>query len=366
MRIGYDAKRYFFNKSGLGNYSRDLIRILKQYYPQNDYLLYSAKAPADTLLAQKAQLPKSAIDRLFHPYWRAKRISKDLISDKVDIYHGLSGEIPRDLYKTKIKSVVTMHDLIFLRYPELYKPADRFLYKKKFQYAVDHADKIVAISEQTKRDLIEFLDVPASKVDTIYQGCHPAFKVEKSTKELHEVQQKYNLPADFVLNVGTIEPRKNAFQIVKALEHTDIPLVIIGKETPYALEIKKYVQERNLQHKILFRTVASMSDLATIYALAKVFIYPSSFEGFGIPIIEALYSGTPVVTTNSGVFPEAAGPFSYYVNPQNTEEIAYATQSILTSSQMQQEMRIKGLEFVQRFNDETLAQEWIDCYRNLI
>ena len=366
MRIGYDAKRYFFNKSGLGNYSRDLIRILSNYYPQNDYILYSPKAPKDPQLARKAKLPQTAIDKLLRHYWRAKRVSRDLQIDKIDIYHGLSGEIPRDLYKTPIKSVVTMHDLIFLRYPELYKPADRFLYKKKFKYAAEHADQIIAISDQTKRDLMEFLQVPSSKIETIYQGCHPAFKLEKSATQLAEVQQKYKLPQDFVLNVGTIEPRKNAFQIVKAIEHTSIPLVIIGKETTYTAEIKKYIAAKNLQDKVLFRKVEGMEDLATIYKLAKVFVYPSTFEGFGIPIIEALYSGTPVVTTNSGVFPEAAGPFSYYVNPQDTEEIAYAIQSILDSTQMQQEMAVKGLEYVQRFNDEKLAMQWMDCYQNLL
>lgn len=366
MRIGYDAKRYFQNRSGLGNYSRDLVRMLNTQYPSNDYILYTTKNPKAATAYEVRYPQHNLLNSLFPSVWRSRSIVHDLKKDKIDIFHGLSGEIPLHLNAQGIKSVVTIHDLIFLRHPELYKPLDRLIYTKKFKYAVAHADKVVAISKQTKQDIVHFFQIPEDKIEVIYQGCHEAFKQQKTQDKLADIRQRYDLPEDFILNVGSIEPRKNAFQIVKAIETIDIPLVIIGKETPYAAQIKAYVERKNLTKKILFRKVEGMDDLASIYKLAKAFVYPSTYEGFGIPIIEALYSGTPVITTNSGVFPEAAGAFSYFIDPKNIEEIRYAIQSVLNSTSMQLEMAEKGLVYAQQFNDDILAAQWMDCYQRLV
>lgn len=365
MRIGYDAKRYFLNKTGLGNYSRDLVRIMQEFYPKNDYFKYTPKIKDSALSDNMIRVPNGILNCLFPSLWRNKWMVKDLVVDKIDVFHGLSGEIPQGLKHTKIKSVVTIHDLIFLKYPELYKPIDRFLYNRKFKYAVNNADVIVAISEQTKRDIIEFYKIDANKIKVIYQGCHPAFKTEKSEEVKEKIRQKHNLPRKFVLNVGSIEPRKNAFQIVKAIENLDIPLVIIGKDTKYSDQIRQYVEQNDLQNRVQILQGFTMDELATIYSMAEIFIYPSKYEGFGIPIIEALYSGTPVITTNSGVFPEAGGPFSYYINPENIEEISYAITSILSNETMRKDMIEKGLDFVQRFNDEVIAQKWDQVYQSL-
>ncbi|WP_159637859.1 glycosyltransferase family 4 protein [Sphingobacterium composti Ten et al. 2007 non Yoo et al. 2007] len=366
MRIGFDAKRYFLNKSGLGNYSRDLVRILETYYPENEYIKFTPKIKGPSLGDKTIKLPKSRLHNLFPSVWRNNWIVNDLVKDKIDIFHGLSGEIPIGLSKKGIKSVVTIHDLIFLKFPELYKRLDRVIYNRKFKYAIFNADKVVAISEQTKRDIVEFYNFPAEKIDIIYQGCHPAFKIKKSAIEKAYLRNKYNLPENFVLNVGSIEPRKNAFQIVKAIETLDIPLVIIGKETKYSNEIKAYIHSKGLQNKVFMLQGFTMEELSTIYSMAELFVYPSKYEGFGIPIIEALYSGTPVITSNSGVFPEAGGPFSYYVNPESIEELRYAINAVLNNTSMRQEMITKGMEFVQKFNDDKIASQWNKVYTDLI
>lgn len=365
MRIGFDAKRYFLNKSGLGNYSRDLVRVMEQYYPENDYIKYTPKINGTGISDNSIRLPQGRLNTFLPSIWRNKWIVEDLKKDDIDIYHGLSGEIPMGLAKNGIKSVVTVHDLIFLKFPELYKPIDRYIYNRKFKRATQEADKIVAISQQTKRDIMEFYGIDSHRIDVIYQGCHPAFKIQKTAEQKELLRAKYKLPQNFVLNVGSIEPRKNAFQIVKAVEQLDIPLLIIGKETIYSKGIKEYIHANGLQHKIHILQGFNMEELSTIYAMAELFIYPSKYEGFGIPIIEALYSGTPVITTNSGVFPEAGGPFSYYIDPQNTEELSYAIQSVLENSIMRQEMISKGLEFVQQFNDDKIAAQWNGIYTNL-
>ena len=370
LTIGFDAKRYFLNYTGLGNYSRDLIRILEKHYPDNNYIKYTPKLgdnlTAKQLADKRIQLPTSKISKMLPMVWRNWNIISDLKRDKVEIYHGLSGEIPIGLQKTGIKSVVTIHDLIFLRYPELYRAVDRWIYDQKAKYAVENADRIIAISEQTKQDLMSYYHVPEDKISVIYQVSHPAFKSEKTEEEKERIRLKYNLPRDFVLNVGSIEPRKNAFQIVKAIEGLEIPLVIIGKETPYTQSIKEYIASKGMENQVIFMKGLSMEELATIYAMANIFIYPSKFEGFGIPIIEALYSGTPVITTNSGVFPEAAGPFSNYIDPENVAEIRKSIQLILSDSELANKMAVKGREYAQRFNDEIIAQQIMGLYQQLV
>lgn len=366
MRIGFDAKRYFNNFTGLGNYSRDLIRIIQSYYPCHNYILYTPKRPIQlTPIKSDIRFPKRGfINRCFPSFWRSKGIVNDLKEDNLDVFHGLSGEIPIGIKNTSIKSVVSIHDLIFLRYPELYKTVDRMIYTQKLRYSVKHADVIVAISQQTKQDIIHYSGIDADRIKVIYQGCHPVFKIKQTFEQKQEVRLRYNLPEDFILNVGTIEPRKNAFQIVKAVEQLDIPLVIIGKETVYATQIKQYVFNKGLNHRILFIKVNSNEDLAAIYQLARIFVYPSSYEGFGIPIIEALYSGTPVITTAGGVFPEAAGQCSHFINPDNVEDIRDSIQNTLSSSSTQLKMKESGLVYAQQFNDDVLAKQWMDVYNH--
>ena len=166
MRIGFDAKRAFYNQTGLGNYSRDAIRILSQYHPDNDYFLYTPKLLQNNRLSFiqdrdncHTRIPFSFIGNLFKKYWRSKNIVKDLIQDEIDIYHGLSHELPLGIEKTKIKSVVSIHDLIFIRYPHLFSTIDCKIYHKKFLSACKRADKIIAISKQTKIDIIEFFNI---------------------------------------------------------------------------------------------------------------------------------------------------------------------------------------------------------------
>ncbi|WP_343565951.1 glycosyltransferase family 1 protein [Sphingobacterium sp.] len=369
MRIGFDAKRFFNNASGLGNYSRDLIRILSTFVPQNDYILYtpstSLERYANLVNPEQIKKPQGYINQNFPNLWRTKRIVSDLKRDEVNIFHGLSGEIPVDLAPAKIKSVVSMHDLIFMRYPELYHPIDRWIYKKKFAHACRRADKIVAISKQTKNDIVEFFDIPKEKIDIIYQGCHEAFKILKTDVEKQQLKNSLGLPDEFLLNVGTIEERKNALSIVKAIEHIDIPLVIVGRSTKYQLQLQEFIRKHQMENRVYFLSGLNMQELSVLYSAALAFIYPSIYEGFGIPIIEALYSGTPVITTDSGVFPEAGGPASLYVRSQDIEQIKHAIESILNDSNLQQEMSVKGLAHAQQFNDDNLAAQWEKQYLTL-
>jgi glycosyltransferase involved in cell wall biosynthesis len=370
MRIGFDAKRFFHNRTGLGNYSRNLIKILSDSYSENDYLLYNPKQSNKFSLQNYSSkvievVPSNFLFRKLSSLWRLFFISNDIKKHSVEIYHGLSGELPIGL-DNKIKKIVTIHDLIFIRYPNLYSFFDRKIYFWKFKYAAKKADIVIAISEQTKKDIVEFLKINPSKIKVIYQGCQDVFKIEYTLEEKKAVAEKHNLPKKFILNVGTIEERKNLFTIVKSITDIDIPLVIIGKKTSYYHEILQYIIEHKMEKRVFHLIKLDNKELAIIYQLATVFVYPSIFEGFGIPIIEALYSKTPVITTNSGVFPEAGGPHSIYINPTNIEALKEKIISLLSDETSIDEIAEKGYEYVQKFNDSLIAEQLNNCYKGLL
>jgi glycosyltransferase involved in cell wall biosynthesis len=370
MNIGFEAKRVFHNKTGLGNYSRDLIRILSTYYPENKYFLYNPKPSKETLFVPNEnnvfeKSPSSPFYKKFKNIWRQKGVLSDLEKDKIQIFHGLSGEIPVGLRKKNVKSIVTIHDLIFVRHPHLYSFFDRKIHFYKFKKAARNADLVIAISEQTKSDIINFLDIDQAKVHVIYQGCKNVFKKTYTDSKKDTVAKKINLPEKFILNVGTIEERKNALTIVKAIKDLDVSLVLIGKETTYANQIHEYIDANNLQDRVRFLKGISAEELAIIYQLATVFVYPSIFEGFGIPIIEALYSKTPVITNKNGVFPEAGGPSSLYIEPFDVDDLQQKINQVLSDSTLSEEMKEKGFEFAQKFNDDVIATSFNNLYQSL-
>lgn len=370
MRISYDAKRIFHNATGLGNYGRDLVRILSKLYPDNEYVLYNPKPKKVHRLELSSNmtevLPNSKFWRKFSSIWRQKPISKQIISDNINIHHGLSGELPRGLPPT-IKKVVTIHDLIFVRFPHLYSFFDRKIHFAKFKYACTVADKVIAISEQTKQDIIDFLKIDASKIEVIYQGCHNVFKEVINLEERETVLKKYNLPKNFILNVGTIEERKNALTIVKAIKNIDTNLVIVGRKTNYYQKIRTFIDKNSLQNRVFFLEGLTLREIASLYQSALLTVYPSIFEGFGIPIIESLYSKTPVITTQGGVFPEAGGEHSVYLqNPLGENEMKTVIEDLLSSEEKRTEIAQKGFEFVQKFDDKQIAENVINLYKNTL
>jgi len=371
MNIGFEAKRVFHNKTGLGNYSRDLIRLLAKFYPEHNYFLYNPKAAYQTLFVSETtncieKLPRTSFYQKFYNLWRQRGIISDLKKDNIKLFHGLSGELPSGLKENGIKSVVTIHDLIFLRYPHFYSFFDRKIHHYKFKKAALQADVIIAISEQTKKDIINFLGVDASKIRVIYQGCHSAFKEIYSTNQRNEVVKKYQLPEKFILNVGTLEERKNALTLVKAIKGLDTHLVLVGKETSYSSQIHTFIKQHHLVERVHFLKGLTIQELAIVYQCASVFVYPSIFEGFGIPLIEALFSKVPIITTHDGVFPEAAGPSSLYIEPYDITDLQDKIITILSNSTLANEMKEKGFEYAQNFKDESIVEQMMCVYNDLL
>ena len=373
MIIGFDAKRAVQNNTGLGNYSRYLIEILSEYYPDNSYLLFAPKNKENNRLQTLKErkdiqfvFPRG-IWKLFPSWWRTSGIKKDLINNKIDIFHGLSNELPSGIQKTGIKSIVTIHDLIFLRYPEYYKPIDRKIYEKKFKYACQKADKIIAISECTKRDIIDFFDIPANNINIIYQGCHPCFYETVQDDVKKNVLEKYNLPEKFILSVGSIEQRKNLMLSVKALKNTKekIHLVAVGKKTPYQDEIEAFCTENGLSDRVHLLNNVPFSDLPALYQSAKIFVYTSFFEGFGIPVIEALAGGVPVIAATGSCLEEAGGPDSIYVDPNNEQELAEKIEMVLNNQELATLMSVNGKKYVEKFSDRCISENIMNLYKSL-
>ncbi|WP_426482861.1 glycosyltransferase family 4 protein [Chryseobacterium sp. R2ACT005] len=365
MKIAFDAKRFFHNTSGLGNYSRDLVRILSEYKPDNEYLLLNKnKSERGKGILERPNV--QFIETSKGNFSRQLKMGKDAQKQEADIFHGLSGELPLKWDSRPIKKVVTIHDLIFVRYPQYYSFFDRKIHFWKFKKAADMADKIIAISEQTKRDIIQYLKVPETKIEVIYQGCHHAFKEQQSPELMQVVKEKFKLPEKFILNVGTIEERKNLLNVVKAVNGTEIPLVVVGRKTKYYQKIERFLKKSKMEKQVLFLEGVSMDELACLYKLADIFVYPSFFEGFGIPVIEALFSKTVVVTSNTSCLPEAGGKDSVYVNPDNDLDIMAKLKFLWENESERKRREEKGFEFVQMFNDEPIAKELMNFYQKLI
>ena len=371
MKIGFEAKRAFQNFTGLGNYARFVIKTLSENQPRNQYFIYAPKAvknpQTNFLFDLKNVFVRTAPIKFLKLYWRSKGIIEDLKKDKIELFHGLSHEIPIGLKKANIKSVVTIHDLIYLRYPQYFKWFDRKIYDYKFRSACKNADKIIAISEQTKRDIVHFFGTDINKIEVIYQGCDAVFTIKVSANQKTKIKQKYNLADDFLLCVGSIEIRKNQLLILKALNllPQKINLVLVGKQTEYVEIINDFIIKHKLENRVNILFNISFQDLSTIYQLAKIFIYPSRFEGFGIPILEALNSGVPVIATTGSCLEEAGGPASMYVSPDNEEELSQAILKIWESSSSQTEMILKGNEYALNFRDEKIAAELLKLYKNI-
>lgn len=369
MKIGFEAKRVFHNTSGLGNYSRNLIRALAQNQPNNQYVLYNpreGKTPFGQYLPNVTETNPSVSNALYQNLWRQKFLSERARKDGIDIFHGLSAELPAGLKKKGITSVVTVHDLIFIRYPQLYKYLDRKIYTRKLRSACNQANQIVAISQQTKSDLVEFLDIDPMRIRVIYQGTDPIYWKKYTEDELEEVRQRFELPERFGLFVGTLEIRKGADKILESQLDNGIPMVYVGRPTKFwnkLMQLGKYKKIRPLIHT---PEVPENEDLAKLYRLADFFIYPSIFEGFGIPVLEALISKTPVITSDRSSLPEAAGPSARLIDPEDMNAINREMQLLWGDEKLRHEIAETGYTFAQHFTDEKIAGNWQHVYQNLM
>jgi len=378
LTIGFDAKRIVRNGTGLGSYGRTLINDLAAIKGL-DLRLYAPDKGREDLREQVSeqenvhyvypQIPHlPLLTGLCKSHWRSVGILKNLETDGVQVFHGLSGELPIGIRKTGIKTVVTIHDLIFMRHPEYYNWIDVQIYKRKFFQTLREADRIVAISECTRRDISELGGIPKESIDLIYQSCATRFAVDVKPEEANRVSAHYQLPKRYVLSVGSIEERKNMLLAVKSLPFLpeDVHLVMVGKATKYSARILQEAQHSGLTRRIHVLHGVPDVDLPALYTQAEAFVYPSRYEGFGIPIIEAIRMGLPVVACTGSCLEEAGGPDSLYVNPDDAEGLAAALRQVLKGAEGRQIRIEKSQLYVRRFENNDAARFFANLYQELV
>lgn len=372
MNIGFDAKRFFLNRSGLGNYSRWLINGLLKQYPQESYHLYTPQVNNTEQISElnnlisnvKVHLPAN----LFKTFWRTKGIKKDLLKHSIGVYHGLSNEIPYGIEKTPIKSIVTIHDLIFKIHPEFYNPIDRKIYDTKFKSACERADKIIAISEHTRQLIVDLYQIPAEKTEVIYMDTLPVFHKKAEANELRLIQTKYDLNRPFFLNVGSGGGRKNHVRLCMAYAEIsskiEQDLVIVGKKGKDFEQIAKVIKDYKLHDRIHWLENVSDFELYHLYSLSYATLYPSLYEGFGIPIIESFRCGKPVLTSFGSSLEEVAGNAGLKCNPLEIEDMALNIALLAETSTYESLSSMIPLE-LKRFDTQNLIEKYYTVYNEL-
>jgi glycosyltransferase involved in cell wall biosynthesis len=375
MKIGFDSKRLYCNSTGLGNYSRTLVKNLQELYSDKEYYLYSPKlkmTPETTFFYDNPHFQTHIAKTKFKSYWKSYSIVDQLKKDNIELYHGLSNEIPFNLKRTNIKSIVTIHDLIFNILPDTYPLVDRKIYDLKFRKSCLNADRIIAISNNTKTDIVKFYNINPDKIEVIYQSCAPLFYTSTEQNNSGSVLQKYGIPNEYLLFVGSVEKRKNIKVIIDSYQHLlpefKIPLVVIGGHKSHKKKLQRLINEKRMGEKIIWiPNLKDNHDLQTVYKKSMALIYPSLYEGFGLPVAEALLSKTPVITSNVSSLPEAGGPGSLYINPNNPEELADAIKKVLTDTELRNTMIKNGYEYaIQTFAPERITHQIMNCYEKTV
>ncbi len=375
MRIAFDGKKAAANRAGLGNYSRFVIRCMAQRYPDCQFDVYVAQEKDPALLDSLRVLPnvnicypKYSLLKYFPKLWSVFGVPAELRKRGADIYHGLGNELPRKIEKVKgVKSVVTIHDLIFVSFPHTYSWINRHLYNVKFRHACRVADRIVAVSKFTAKDIVKYYFTPKEKISVAYQGCDSSFRKRCTPAFKKITKENFSLPDKFILSVGTIEERKNTALIVKALpELPDMHLVIVGKKTPYMLHVIETARSLGVLDRVHILNGVGFKELPSIYQQAEVFAYPSRCEGFGIPVLEALCSGVPVIAATGSCLEEAGGDAAVYIDPDDYHSFAEAVKEIVSNPDRKSSMIEKGYVHAGQFTDDSLADSLMGIYKEIL
>ena len=365
MIIGFDAKRAFNNGSGLGNYSRDHLRLCHSLLPQVGLRIFTPKVKSEyQSFSQNWEnaevvMPSRGFGRISPSWWRSFGLIPELRRHRIDIFHGLSASLPAGIDRWNGKKIVTVHDLIFEKFPRWYTRADRIIHRRKLQHAVKAADIVVAISQETAMDLQTFYGVNPDKIRVIYQACHPAFR---GGVGLSSLAVPAFIPEQYALYVGTIEERKHLGELLEVVQRVgNLPLVVVGRKTSYFDKLSP-LAEALQREKLLYFAEPDMQQLAAIYRNAYFLAYPSQAEGFGIPVIEALFSDIPVLAGNAPCLREAGGDACIYVNPLDVDEMENAFRILQHDTERRDKMIAAGGRHRERFLPDQLVEQWRMVY----
>ncbi|HVB22756.1 MAG TPA: glycosyltransferase family 1 protein [Ktedonobacteraceae bacterium] len=375
MRIAIDYTAAVRQSAGVGNYVRRLVDAMLEQDTTNQYTLLTSGRPtkerpfptASNVRGRSIVIP----DRYLNIIWYRWRLPlyATYFSGQVDIYHGPDFALPP--IGKKLCKVVTVHDLAFLEHPEYAVPALANYLKKVVPEAVAAADVVCTVSQEVGRTLIEHFSTPPQKLSVVPNGVSPYFRRITDPIILAATRNKFGLKHPLVLGVGTLEPRKNHLNLIKAFytaqkqKNGPAMLAIAGGKGWLYEETQQLVQELKLEKKVRFLGRVSDLELVTLYSMADVFAFPSFFEGFGVPPIEAMACGTPVITSNTSSLPEVVGDAALLIDPHNPDELAHAITHLLEHPQLQETLRQKGYERVKQYTWAESARKMLTIYAQL-
>lgn len=370
LRIGFDAKRAFNNQTGLGNYSRFVIEGMVKEFPQHEYYLFTPKIKPGFAAFMQGHTnvhiitPQHFLGKAFRAFWRTYVLTSLANTLKLDVFHGLSNELPANIKQFEGRKIVTIHDLIFIRYPAYYKALDRTIYKRKFKSSCVNADTVIAASKQTADDLVSFFGIDHEKIEVVYQGCDKQFDRKVSDQEKETARARYKLPLSFIVCIGTIEQRKDQLTVLKAFHRSgvDMSLVFVGRQTEYAQQLHQYITENGLRDKVMLIEGASFADFPAFYQMAELAIYASEFEGFGIPVLEGLKSEVKMIVANTSSLPEVGGDAVTYFESGNEQQLSEQIKNTLDSDFN----KAKALAQLKKFETGHLMRQLDNLYQNAI
>lgn len=372
MLIGFDGKRAVMSYTGVGNYSRLALESILPLMPDATLRLYTPaikKNPRMEKLMKSPQVelrtPDTLLGRLFTGTWRHKWLTRQLRRERPALYHGLTNVLPKGIETTGIPTVVTTHDLLFLRYPEFYRHSEVEECRRKFEHAARVADRVIAISERTSLDLQELFNIPKDKIRVVYQGCSTIFNQPIAPDKITDLREKYGR---YIIGVSTIQAHKNQLLTVRALAAMpkDVNLVLVGRRTAYAKQIDAEAKRLGLSNRIFMLQDLPMAEIAALYTASVFASYPSFYEGFGIPVLEALAAGVPLIAATGSCLEEAGGPGAIYVNPSSVDEFAAAAKRLLDNATLREEMVARGRQYITRFAPENFGRGLVNVYNELL
>jgi len=373
MQLTLDVSPTAQGHAGLGRYAGEVARALAAYHPELDLTLFYNRQGQATLPDYLQHLPQKTVNIGNKP-WRMGVLLSQLLRWPMDkpfaarqIFHATNHLLA---HFATARTVYTLHDLIFLHYPEYHLAYNRWYLTFTMPRYLRAAQVIITPSECSKRDALHFYNLPPDKIKVIYEAPAPTFRPLTHAADLETIRQKYQLPPQFILHVGTIEPRKNLSRLLDAFQPllTDWPelkLVFIGKKGWLYQDFFSHLQALGLENHVIFPGFVAEADLPAIYQLATVFAYPSLYEGFGLPPIEAMACGTPVICSNSSSLPEVVGEAGLLIDPLDTAALHQALRRVLADETLRHDLHQRGLGQAARFSWQRAAAELMTVYGDL-
>ncbi len=366
-RIGIDARLTYYTQGGIAQYTQHLIRALAALEPAHEFLILHSRKDTRNLAITPDQRRIRCWTPAHHRFERLA-LAVEIAPLRLHLLHSPDFIPPLD---GRYRSVITVHDLAFLRYPQFLTAASRRYYNNQIAAAVARADAIIAVSEATRADLLDLLNVPPQKITVIAEAAGEQFH-PIPPEEVKRLRAKRSLPTGYILFVGTIEPRKNINGLLHAYAHLRTilpdapPLVVVGKRGWLDEEVFTLCKDLALEQWVIWYGSADPADLPALYSGAAVFCLPSFYEGFGLPSLEAMACGTPVIVSNCSSLPEVVGEAGLLVNPHDASEIAEALRRVLTDSDLAAEMRQRGLQRAAMFSWAETARQTLALYERTL